>query len=217
MRRWLQAVLVSCACGNDDGVTSMGGHSEHGGTGASGSGTGSAEGSATNTSTISDSVSSAEASGNVDSETTSGDSMASSGESTTDGGSAVDPYALCAGARSEAECEGVAIEATPKIASPSCQWREVYSVSVEEQCTLLDATARCILFFGNLQGCGGPGCTFPNDGELYVREVEGIAELLTYPRNDVCGPLPEAPAGEPAWADCAGSSHSACACICDLL
>ena len=121
----------------------------------------------------------------------------------------------------EDECESTEIEWTRQFNQPSCQWREVYTLQVtnETECTLVDSNPRCILFFGHLLGCGGPTCGIPAaDGETYLRETGATTvELLFYPSDDVCGPVPEAPPEEPNWVGCGDPEHPACECICDLL
>jgi hypothetical protein len=160
----------------------------------------------------SESSESATTNGELDSSSTDSSSTGSDTDTVGD-----DPYVLCQSADDELECEAVEIPSSRNFASPSCQWRDVYVVSAEPACSLIDVQSRCVLFFGSLQGCGGPGCRFPNAGEHYVREVEGVTEILIYPEDDVCGPLPEASPAEPAWTSCAEPVLPECECLCELL
>jgi hypothetical protein len=77
---------------------------------------------------------------------------------------------------------------------------------------------RCVYFSGFLTGCGGgPSCGAENEGQMFIREIDGLVELLFYPTDDICGPLPTAAPDEPPWIDCARPTHPACMCICDQL
>jgi hypothetical protein len=95
----------------------------------------------------------------------------------------------------------------------------VHTLQVDgETCELLESTPRCIFFRGFLEGCGiGGGCEVPNEGEMYVRDLDGTVELLFYPYDDICGPLPSASPEEPDWMDCVEPPHAACDCICGEL
>lgn len=143
--------------------------------------------------------------------TTTTDESSSSSEATP-----ADP-AECEAALSERDCESITLRSTPERQSPSCQWLDIHTVETSRACTLTSSTPRCVLFFGNLLGCGGPGCAYPNDGELIVRDLGDTSEILIYPGDDVCGPRPAAPDGESQWETCAENDNSACGCICDQL
>lgn len=154
----------------------------------------------------------------------SADSAASStttgSASASDTGSSDDPFSQCAAAITEAECEGVAVESNVEFPQASCEWRDIYSVSFSDGalCSLIGTAPRCILFFGNLTGCGGGPSCLGAEGEPYLRDLETSVEVLFYPYDDICGPVPREPADEPDWVNCDGrGDHPACACICDVI
>lgn len=222
MRRWTLAaltVLSSMSCGDDTAGTAGQDASSDSGSmtlaTSSSSPTGDSMFSASAT-VESSSGNGSDATDEVSTATTQSDDSTSSAGSTTES-VPDDAYALCDSAVSEQECESVEIASTPEMASPSCQWRHVYTISTAEQCGLVATTPRCILFFSNLQGCGWPGCELPNDGGNFVREVDGATEVLIYLHNDICGPLPEAPPAEANWAPCWRPGEPGCDCICELL
>lgn len=203
----LLAAVASSACGGDD---IAGGDA---GTVGSGAATGSTTGAAA-------SSSSAGASSGSESQADTGSTSAGTAAESSDGGSTgagTSERSRCDEALSQRECEGIRLTSEPEFQSPSCRWLDVYGVEVSPSCTLIESSPRCVLFFGNLLGCGGPGCEFPNEGELYVREVDGTAELLRYPEDEVCGPLPAAPEDQSQWESCENSSNPACDCLCGLL
>jgi hypothetical protein len=131
-----------------------------------------------------------------------------------------DPASLCAAAMTEGECDGVAIE-PGQLGQASCVWLDVHTTQLadDDACSAAASSARCMLFAGFLTGCGGgPGCPPPNGGQMYLRELAGgTVELLFYPEDDICGPLPTAAQDEPDWVDCGEPYHAACECICDAL
>lgn len=203
----LLAAIASSACSGDDVA---GGDA---GTVGSGAPTGSTTGAVASTSSAeAPSGSESPADAGSTSPVTTGDS--SDGGST---GAGTSERSRCDMALSQRECEGIRLASAPEFQSPTCRWLDVYGVEVSPSCTLIESSPRCVLFFGNLLGCGGPGCEFPNDGELYVREVDGTAELLIYPDDELCGPLPAAPADQSQWESCSKSSTAACECFCGLL
>jgi hypothetical protein len=75
-----------------------------------------------------------------------------------------------------------------------------------------------VLFFGYLLGCGGFGsCGVDNEGESFTRDLGEVVELLFYPSEHICGPLPEAPPDEPNWLGCSARGEPVCSCICDSI
>jgi hypothetical protein len=141
-------------------------------------------------------------------------------ESST-GASSDDPALLCAAALDETECTSIEIDAG-ELGQASCVWLDVHTLQVADAgaCSPATTTPRCMFFSGFQTGCGGgPGCPPPNDSQIYLRELgrTGTVELLFYPSEDICGPLPTAAMDEPAWSDCGFPYHPACECICEAL
>lgn len=153
----------------------------------------------------------------ADAESTfSGDTDASTSTSTT--GENSDPFMMCASAGSAEECAAIIFPDGPETQQPSCHWRDVHTVGATVSCELISTEQRCIFFDGFLLGCGGGGsCGEPNEGEPFSREVGGAMELLFYPIEEVCGPVPTAPPDEAQWERCGRPPHPVCTCICDLI
>ncbi len=215
--------LLAAGCVQSSGGTSDNESSEE--AEASGSDTNGADETATASSPSSDGAHEAGVStsdGATGDDTTTGSSGPSEGSgSSTTGSGAEDPFTLCATALSEAECDAVSIEPSEEFGQSTCQWVDVYSVELtrESGCALGRVAPRCVFFGGFATGCGGSGpvCPSPNDGQPILRELEERIELLFYPYEEVCGPIPMAPPEEAQWMGCGFPPHEVCDCICELL
>jgi hypothetical protein len=217
MIRRLSVSLALCVACGDDAASASGASDGSSGGATTSSSTGASDPTfpADGTTVSDDDTSGAVETGEPPGSTS--DSTTTSSSSSDTGAEAEDPYALCASARSEVECEATAIEWTESINNPSCQWRDVYTVQItDDSCVLADAAPRCILFHGYLQGCGGgPAC--PGEDKIYVRDLGSTVEVHFYPYDDICGPTAHAPPDEPDWTDCGFPYHPACDCICGLI